>query len=395
VNEIPNLPQLLYICAAMPDAGEDIISLESRVNIGILSRDFDVSLAVVGPVTTVGLNRLRVDLGPSRVTGGFEASNADRPAEKDLSPYVASVLGSDIINARLQTTIQRKAHDFDLVVVDSLLAWPYRPVGTKAPVALVAQSLASRSFKHAGLLGGVSDRKFREYEINVLSSADMVFAPLELARELSEAGVPMRVLQYSFSKSDVATPTLGDVDFNLTSKRIGYVGYLGDRDNIASLNWFLDEVWSVADKTMPDVEFHIIGKAPSRDLRERMAGLERVKLHWSSDDQLLFDQRCRVVIEPLLYEHHVDAKLVNAMARGIPTVTTLHALRRSHFRLRAGLTCAESREGMVLAINRLMSDPMAWKAAANDAKALVREQLPAFELAHCIRRELFRWHAGG
>ena len=98
------------------------------------------------------------------------------------------------------------------------------------------------------------------------------------------------------------------------------------------------------------------------------------------------------MIEPLLFEDHVDAKLVNAMARGIPTVTTRHAMRRSHFRMRSGVVVADSREEMVVAINRMMSDSVFWKRAAREGMAAAREQLPRFELAHCIRRELNRYH---
>ncbi len=387
-------PSLLYISAAQPDAGSNILSLASRINIGVLSRDFEVSLAVVGPVTTVGLHRLRVDLGPMRVTGGFETSGADRPADKPLQRYMASVYGSDIVNARLQTTIQRKAKDFDAVVVDSLLAWPYRPIGGTGPLAYVTGGLVSDTRAASGLISSWRNRSLREYELSVLSTADMVFAEPDIASRLSELGVPMRNLQYSFSKPDTARPTLTDIDYNLTAKRIGYAGYLGDQNNIASLNWFLDNVWSVAANTMPGVEFHIVGKAPSRDLRERMAAFDSIKLHWSSDDAVLLDQHCRIIIEPLLFEDHVDAKLINAMARGIPTVTTRHALKRSHFKLRPGLIAADTRETMVLAINRLMSDPVVWKNAAREATELAREQLPAFELAHCIRRELTRWRKG-
>ena len=59
--------KLLYISAVQSRSGEGILSLQSRINIGVLSRDFEISLAVVGPVTAEGLHRLRVDLGPVRV----------------------------------------------------------------------------------------------------------------------------------------------------------------------------------------------------------------------------------------------------------------------------------------------------------------------------------------
>lgn len=380
---------LLYISAVQAQSGEGVLSLQSRINIGVLSRDFEVSLAVVGPVTVEGLHRLRVDLGPVRVTGGFEKSGADRDCEKRLRSLMKSRFGETKLNARLQTTIQRNAEAFDAIVVDGLLSWPYRPVNTQLPIAFIpyGQGIATGTEAVA-----VADSDLIDpYLITVSSEVDMLFIRPDLASKLSEKGVSMRRLQYSFSHPTGAKPTLAEVDFNLTEPRIGFTGYLGDAANIASLNWFLEEIWPVAQRAIPGVEFHIVGSAPSQELQNRLHRMSRVVLHWSTDDRQLLDQRCRVVVEPLLFETHVDAKLVNAMARGIPAVTTRHAMRRAHFRMRSGVVVSDSREDMVVAINRLMSDSITWKRAAREGMVAAREQLPRFELAHYIRRELNRF----
>ena len=384
---------LLYISAVQSQSGDGVLSLQSRINIGVLSRDFEVSLAVVGPVTVEGLHRLRVDLGPARVTGGFETSSADRDCEKGLRKLMKARFGDTKLNARLQTTIQRNAEAFDAIVVDGLLSWPYRPVATDVPLAFIpyGQGIAAEGDDVA-----VADSDLRDpYLLEVSDEVDMLFIRPSLASKLSERGVSMRRLQCSFSHPTGARPTLAEVDFNLTEPRMGFTGYLGDSGNVASLEWFLEEIWPVAQRAIPGVEFHIVGSAPSSDLQQRLARMSRVVLHWSTDDRQLLDQRCRVVVEPLLFETHVDAKLVNAMARGIPTVTTRHATRRAHFRMRSGVAVADSREDMVVAINRLMSDSVFWKQAAREGMVAAREQLPRFELAHCIRRELNRANRAG
>lgn len=385
-------PRLLYITAFDREAGDNIIALESRINIGVLARYFDVFLAVVGPVGTVELNTLRLSLGAIRVTGGFESSRADRPAPRALCQYMESRLGSDILNARLQSVIQRKANDFDITLVDSLLAWPYRPVGADGPVGYIAHKVVTDDDSTRALLPRFMKRGLGGYQSEVLESADMVFAPLSVATELSELGVSMGALKHSFNQLEGVKPTLADVEFNLTAPRIGYAGYLGDAKNLASLSWFLDNVWSVASRILPDVELHIVGKAPSDVFRQRISDHDNIKLHWESDDQVLIQQQCRIVIEPLLFEDHIDVKLINAMARGIPTVTTEHAVKRAHTQLRPGIIAADSRENMVIAINRLMKESRLWKTAVRDSIATARPQLPAFELAHSIARELVRWH---
>ena len=383
--------RVLYITAVQPQSGNGILSLQSRINIGVLSRDFDVSVAVVGPVNVEGLHRLRVDLGPARVTGAFERSGADRDCEKGLRRLTQQRLGSTALCARLQTTIQRNADAFDIVVVDGLVAWPYRPVEVDVPVAFIP---CGQEYVDAD--PGTGEQAVSDLEesivVDVCNQADMVMIRPDLGALLSQRGVSMRRLQYSFSHPTGARPTLAEVDFNLTDAKLGFTGYLADQGNLASLNWFLENIWPVVQQVIPGVEFHIVGAAPSRELHEQLAGKPDVTLHWSTDDRQLLDERCRVVVEPLLFENHVDAKLVNTMARGIPAVTTRHALRRAHFKMRSGVVLADSREDMVLAIKRLMTDAAAWKKAAREGMAAAREQLPRFELAHCLRRELRRLH---
>lgn len=378
-------PRLLYISAVEPASGADVLSLDSRITVGVLSRDFDISLAVAGPVQTAALNQLRIDLGPVRVTGGFDRSGADRP-EPGLRRLMREVWDTDSVCARLQATLQRSAAQYDFVLIDSLLAWPYRPAGLKAPVGYVLRQWYSDPEHESGFLTGWRNKGLRDYERAAMTSADHVFAQTDIASRLSEWGVSMRSLKAALSQPDSARPILTDVDFNLTARRLGYRGYLGDSRNLASLYWFLDNVWALAGSTLPDTEFHIVGTAPPRELREKLVRYDNIKLHWSSDDAQLLSLHCRVMVEPLLFEDHVDAKLVNAMARGIPTVTTQRAIERSHCRLHSGLVAAARREDMVVAIKRLLSDSVVWNNAARESTALARQQLPVFELAHAVRR---------
>ena len=67
---------LLYISAVQSQSGDGVLSLQSRINIGVLSRDFEVSLAVVGPVTVEGLHRLRVDCRVPAVRRAHGAASA-------------------------------------------------------------------------------------------------------------------------------------------------------------------------------------------------------------------------------------------------------------------------------------------------------------------------------
>ena len=382
---------LLYITLLDLSAGDKLLAASSRINIGMLSHDFDVSVAVVGPVTTVALNRLRIDLGPTRITGAFEPSKTDRPVDRPLRALSRQLLGSDMVSARLQAAIQRKAEDFPVVIVDHVLAWSYRPATVAGAVYFTPREWFVENRPPSNhWWSRWATSKIAAYELAISAAADTIITRSELASKLSEQGVTMKKLRPSFSKPAGSQPSIEEVAFTRTANRIGYIGYLGDDKNNASLVWFLDNVWSVITRTLPDVELHIIGTAPNETLQFRLAQFSNVVLHWGGSDALLFKMNCRVVVDPLLYEIHADSKLINAMARGIPTVTTCRGLSRSRVDIGKGVTAADTPEGMVLAIKALMTDGQIWKRAADMAASIARPQLADFEVAHAIRRELVR-----
>ena len=64
--------KLLYITSVDTQQDNATLRVPTQALVSALSRDFEISLAVVGPVSQTALNELRVKLGITRVTGGFE-----------------------------------------------------------------------------------------------------------------------------------------------------------------------------------------------------------------------------------------------------------------------------------------------------------------------------------
>ena len=179
--------RLLYLTARDPDSGDDIISPTSRIAIGTLSRDFRVSLAVVGDVNTVGMNRLRVDLGPVRVAGGLESSGADARAKSGLRQLMRERHGTATFNARLQSAIQRKADDFDAIVIDDLIAWSYRPATEGVPIVYLAREVCSADeAPKQGIFSRFRGNSLRDYERALFDEVDHIFARPEIAHQIGD-----------------------------------------------------------------------------------------------------------------------------------------------------------------------------------------------------------------
>ena len=116
--EASGRPQVLYLTAADRLTGTAGLSRETRLVVGVLARDMDLSLGIAGPIDHQSLQTLRDHFASLRAAGGFPASSADQPVDRALRKLSIERLGSEIVNARLQAAIQRRSNTFDAVVID-------------------------------------------------------------------------------------------------------------------------------------------------------------------------------------------------------------------------------------------------------------------------------------
>lgn len=387
----PRRPQVLYLTTVDRLTGTAGLSRETRIVVGVLARDVDLSLAIAGPIDHHALQRLRDHFASVRAAGGFPPSSADQPAATGLRGLSVARLGTDIVNARLQAAIQRRAMTFDAVVLDALLATAYLPAGQSCPTYYLAHRCESQT--EAGSwwhwLRQREQRALKQCEKAALQSVTAVFAKPAVAGELLAEGLPLRQLNPSFGQFRPEIALGEPMTRQETHQRVGYAGYLGDERNLASLEWLLREVWTPAHRALADTELHLVGTAPPSPLRELAAANNNVYLHSGGREQLRH-LGCRAVIEPLIYEQHVDTKLVNAMSHGLPVITTQDGLGRAHAELGEGVLVTAGPEQMSMTVHQLMHDEALWQLHASAAARTAALQLPDFEVAHDLRRALLR-----
>jgi hypothetical protein len=383
--------KLLYITAVQPQRDKPALTEATRSVISILSRDFEISLAVAGPASTADLNSLRTDLGVVRVAGGFERGDGDTPVDPELKLLLEGRGVSTLVNARLKAAIQRRAADFESVVVDSLDAIPYLPLGISGRTVFFVQRIESDSPALAkGLLGSRRVKRIRRYEHGNLSRCDRVFSTTDVSKDLLALGISLGKLVDESTPPSSARPTAVVSGFTATRMRIGYAGYLGDSSNVNSLLWFVDNVWSGIRDAIPGLELHVLGLDASDELVNDLASRNDVLLHRDSNDLKITELGIRAMVEPLLNERHVEAKLVNAMVRGIPLATTREAVSNARLELGDSVSIADSPAHMVLNLRRILSEATLWQALSDRSLQMGSGLLAYHEVAHAMRRYLLR-----
>jgi len=98
-------------------------------------------------------------------------------------------------------------------------------------------------------------------------------------------------------------------------------GNLGYFPTVDGALWFAREVWPVLRRLYPGVEWRLAGARPSRAIRAlgRLPGINVVPNPENLAEEL---QRAAVVVAPLLSGSGTPNKVLEAMAAGVPVVTT-------------------------------------------------------------------------
>jgi glycosyltransferase involved in cell wall biosynthesis len=176
--------------------------------------------------------------------------------------------------------------------------------------------LRERAGAQLGLLGADQVEKTKQRELRVYRTADAVIAitPAECEALLGFAGMPPVFV----------VPNLLAVHKRKNCERkreLLFIGYFEHKPNVDGIIWFVNEVWPKVCMDIPEASLTIVGAAMPEEIRAlgRLPGVESVGY---VPDTLVYLDRAAVSIAPLRYGGGMKGKVTEAMAAGVPVVTT-------------------------------------------------------------------------
>lgn len=105
-----------------------------------------------------------------------------------------------------------------------------------------------------------------------------------------------------------------------------FVGSFGHRPNVLAAEFLLDHVWPRVSAARPGADLVLVGRGSASFLSARLAPehwpSQRVKAMGFVDDLDDLFRRCRLFVAPLPEGGGIKIKILEAMARGVPVVTT-------------------------------------------------------------------------
>lgn len=284
---------------------------------------------------------------------------------------------------QLQADIASVAPRHDIVFLDHYEVYPYLPREYQGLTVYHAHNAYFKMWERYAQLPGnpamrlaahIEARRVRKYEATVARSTDLTFAAPNDALELGKAGVPTGQIYETFHLGDDRQLEMPDLRYADTAKKLMYVGFLGWEPNSQGLLWFIEEVWPRLLKRHPDLLFDIVGKNPSQRLQDAVAPHRGITLKGFVPDLQEIYRNSRVSVAPLLFGSGMKVKVLDAMSRGVPTVTTSVGAEGIDLQPGKQLLVADDPAAMADSIDRVLTDPLLWESLQRNSRALISER---------------------
>jgi glycosyltransferase involved in cell wall biosynthesis len=319
-----------------------------------------------------------VDRAVPRKSGpGFYA----RLAANLLSPLPYSVASHDSPNLRRAIHAYEATHDVDLWQCEwTPYAWALRDLLgiRRLIVAHNVESLIWQRYyetetnrlKRWYIKG--QWRKFDDFERRAFAEATRVVAVS--AEDAARMGAQFGARRVEVVDNGVDTAYFRPGHDVRDPARILFLGSLDWRPNLDAVGLLLDRVFPAVIATEPSARLTLVGRNPPAALCRRIASLASVELCANVTDVRPYLARSGVLAVPLRIGGGSRLKIIEALATGLPVVSTRIGAEGLHLEAGQHLSVVEGVEDMAAALVQCIRAPGPAQAMAERGRQVVLER---------------------
>lgn len=150
-----------------------------------------------------------------------------------------------------------------------------------------------------------------------------------------------------------------------------FVGHFGNKHNVDAVEYFLKNIFKFIKKVNPKIEFHIIGRSSERF--KKVFKSPNVKVIGKLKNLRRALTFYKLFLCPMLYGAGLKGKIGEAMAAGVPVVTT--SIGAEGFPVKNGEECfiADSPAEFAEKCNQVINDTVLWHALSVKSKIMLYE----------------------
>ena len=216
-------------------------------------------------------------------------------------------------------------------------------------------------------------RRLRDYERCVSARFDGVVAVSpEDARRMRQ--------DYGLGNVLGAVPTGVDVDYFGSFKprpeqgRLVFVGSMDWMPNIDGVCWFAEEIFPRIQAARPETKLAIVGRRPTGRVHELARKNPAITVTGTVDDVRPYLSQAEAIVVPLRVGGGTRVKIYEAMAAGVPVVSTTIGAEGLEVAHGENILLADEPEDFARQTLRLLGEPALRQSLSQNALRLVRER---------------------
>ena len=198
-------------------------------------------------------------------------------------------------------------------------------------------------------------RKFVHFEKAIYQQASQVIAVTE--EDANRIRQLYGIDQVAVVDNGVDNAYFQEVQAQRDPHAILFLGDLAYRPNQDGLRLMLEEIFPVVRKRHPSARMLLVGRRPPQWLVRRVEGSAGVELHANVPDVRPYLARCAVLAVPLRVGGGSRIKILEALAAGLPVLSTRIGAEGLHLQPGRDLTVVEQVEQMGETLARLLEEP--------------------------------------
>jgi glycosyltransferase involved in cell wall biosynthesis len=225
-------------------------------------------------------------------------------------------------------------------------------------------------------------QRYRKLERRLAEASDLVWSASAEDKQAMEREVPGRRIE--------VVPTIHELRDRGKSfadrHDLLFIGNLAHRPNDDAVLFFMREVYPLLRQTLSNVRLDIIGDNPSADIAAYNS--EAVRINGYVPDVEPYLRDARVFIAPLRFGAGIKGKVGEAMAHGIPVVTTSIGAEGFGLTHEFDVMIADDPESFAAAIQQLYSQKELWERVAQNSRMRIEKHFTPEVIAETINNSL-------
>jgi glycosyltransferase involved in cell wall biosynthesis len=216
-------------------------------------------------------------------------------------------------------------------------------------------------------------RLLKRYEGWVCQEFDAVLAVSEEDEAALEEAAG-QALDVAVIPIAVDTDEVKVVQREAEPRHVLHIGTMYWPPNVDAMKWFIDHIYPLVRQQRPDVHLDVVGARPPAELLAlNDAGLG-IHVTGYVADPTPYQRRAAVMVVPLLAGGGMRVKILNAMAEGIPIVSTTLGYEGIEATPGRDILVGDTPEAFAAEVLRVLDDPDLGRQLAANGRRLIEEK---------------------